>query len=96
MHNNFLYAFKNAQDNKPKHVILLHGCQIQAVDHSELNSKCEFGIELIIGINTVKFIVVSFFCFSHFLFLENNFVGRIQPKVVCTNKQKKIKKNETK
>merc|ERR1711902_4175 len=42
LHSNFLYVFKTATDTKPRHVILLHGCQIKAI--SDGHNK--YGIEL--------------------------------------------------
>lgn len=44
----FLYVFKTPIDNKPRHVILLHGCQIKAIDDGSN------GIELVIGCNTIR------------------------------------------
>ena len=51
LHSNFLYVFKTATDTKPRHVILLQGCQIKAFDEDEDN---KYGIELVIGINTIR------------------------------------------
>lgn len=64
LHANFLYVFKSSSDTKAKHVILLHGCQITALPmNTEVNitknkkahkNKLQFGIEIVIGINTIR------------------------------------------
>ena len=53
LHANFLYVFKNHLNTKPRHVILLQGCQIKTFSkHDDENKK--YGIELVIGINTIR------------------------------------------
>ena len=54
LHSNFLYVFKSATDTKPRHVILLHGCQIRAVSAESSDERLKHGIELVIGINTIR------------------------------------------
>ena len=61
--DNFMYTYAKSGDAKgrPTHVLFLEGCFVEAVNHEERNSKCKYGIEIIMNEEAHK----SRFLYAH-------------------------------
>ena len=63
VNDNFMYTYARASDAKgrPTHVLFLEGCFVEAVNHEDRNSKCKYGIEIIMNEEAHK----SRFLYAH-------------------------------